>query len=170
MRVVIQKVKKASVTVEGNVISKIDKGLMLLVGISTKDTEDDVTKMSNKILSLRVFEDLSHPPHTATKWYGKPWAKSIVDIEGEILSVSQFTLYGTVKKGTKPDFHKAAKGHIAKELYDLFLSQLKTGLDGNKEDSVDSKVKDGEFGAMMDVELINDGPVTIVWDTNDPTL
>ena len=79
---------------------------MVLVGITTTDTEDDIAKLSKKLLSLRVFEDLSEPPQTATKWYGKPWAKSIVDIQGEILSVSQFTLYGTVKKGTKPDFHR----------------------------------------------------------------
>ena len=81
---------------------------MVLVGITTTDTEDDIAKLSKKLLSLRVFEDLSEPPQTATKWYGKPWAKSIVDIQGEILSVSQFTLYGTVK-GTKPDFHRAAR-------------------------------------------------------------
>lgn len=122
---------------------------------------DDVTRLSKKILSLRVFEDLSQPPETATKWYGKPWAKSVVDIQGEILSVSQFTLYGTIKKGTKPDFHKAAKGHHAVELYEAFLSELRKGLG-------EEKVKDGEFGAMMDVALVNDGPVTIVWDTLDP--
>ena len=72
---------------------------MVLVGITTTDTEEDIAKLSKKLLSLRVFEDLSEPPQTATKWYGKPWAKSIVDIQGEILSVSQFTLYGTVKRG-----------------------------------------------------------------------
>ncbi|KAK6462195.1 putative D-tyrosyl-tRNA deacylase [Scheffersomyces coipomensis] len=169
MRIVIQKVKKASVTVDEKVISEIGKGLMILVGISTKDTLEDITKMSNKLLSLRIFEDLDHPPQTKTKWYGKPWSKSIIDVQGEILSVSQFTLYGTIKKGTKPDFHKAAKGDVAKGLYDTFLQQLRTGLDKSTE-SEESKVKDGEFGAMMDVELINDGPVTIVWDTNDPTL
>lgn len=134
---------------------------MILVGISTKDTMEDVNRLSKKILSLRVFEDLSQPPETATKWYGKPWAKSVIDIQGEILSVSQFTLYGTIKKGTKPDFHKAAKGHHAVELYEAFLEELRKGLG-------EEKVKDGEFGAMMDVALVNDGPVTIVWDTLDP--
>lgn len=134
---------------------------MILVGISTKDTMEDVNRLSKKILSLRVFEDLSQPPETATKWYGKPWAKSVIDIQGEILSVSQFTLYGTIKKGTKPDFHKAAKGHHAVELYGAFLEELAKGLG-------EEKVKDGEFGAMMDVALVNDGPVTIVWDTLDP--
>ncbi|EGW31524.1 uncharacterized protein SPAPADRAFT_62108 [Spathaspora passalidarum NRRL Y-27907] len=163
MRVVIQKVKSASVTVEEKVISSIGKGLMLLVGVSTHDTMDDVAKLSKKLLSLRVFEDLSQPPETATKWYGKPWAKNVVDIEGEILSVSQFTLYGTIKKGTKPDFHKAAKGHHAIELYESFLDQLRQGLGQDK-------VKDGEFGAMMDVALVNDGPVTIIWDTKDMSI
>ncbi|KAF6072427.1 D-tyrosyl-tRNA(Tyr) deacylase [Candida albicans] len=149
--------------VEEKVVSSIGKGLMVLVGITTTDTEDDIAKLSKKLLSLRVFEDLSEPPQTATKWYGKPWAKSIVDIQGEILSVSQFTLYGTVKKGTKPDFHRAAKGHHAAELYNKLLEQLRAGLG-------QEKVKDGEFGAMMDVALVNDGPVTIVWDTQDSSL
>jgi len=133
---------------------------MILVGISIQDTSDDVLKLTKKILSLRVFEDMANPPNTKTAWYGKPWAKSICDIQGEILSVSQFTLYGTIQKGTKPDFHKAAKGEIAVELYSEFLNQLKVGLG-------EDKVKDGEFGAMMDVSLVNDGPVTIIWDTKD---
>lgn len=132
---------------------------MLLVGISTSDTIDDVSKLLKKLLSLRVFEDISVPAGTATEWAGKPWSKSIVDISGEILSVSQFTLYGTIKKGTKPDFHKAAKGESAIVLYQEFLSQLRKGLG-------DERVKDGKFGAMMDVSLVNEGPVTIVWDTN----
>ncbi|KAK6455208.1 putative D-tyrosyl-tRNA deacylase [Scheffersomyces xylosifermentans] len=164
MRVVIQKVKSASVTVDDKVISSIGKGLMILVGVSTADTEEDVARLSRKILSLRVFEDLSHPPKTKTKWHGKPWAKSIVDIEGEILAVSQFTLYGTIKKGTKPDFHKAAGVVSASVLYENLVEQLREGL-GDV-----SKVKDGEFGAMMDVALVNDGPVTIIWDTNDATI
>lgn len=133
---------------------------MILVGISTEDTVEDVTKLSKKVLSLRIFEDLSNPPGTKTAWYGKPWAKSVIDIKGEILSVSQFTLYGTIYKGTKPDFHRAAKGEVAVDLYNLFLKQLKQGLG-------EDNVKDGEFGAMMDVGLVNDGPVTIVWDTKD---
>lgn len=163
MRVVIQKVKSASVTVDEKVISSIGKGLMILVGITSSDTKDDVLKLSKKLLALRVFEDMTQPAGTTTKWYGKPWAKSIVDIEGEILSVSQFTLYGTLKKGTKPDFHKAAKGAEAKNLYDTLLEELRKGLGQDN-------VKDGEFGAMMDVALVNDGPVTLVWDTLDNTL
>ncbi|CDK28477.1 unnamed protein product [Kuraishia capsulata CBS 1993] len=160
MRVVIQKVKSASVTVDDKVISQISKGLMLLVGISTEDTAEDVEKLASKVLKLRVFEDMSNPPETKTKWYGKPWQKSIVDIKGEILSVSQFTLYASIKKGTKPDFHKAQKGHLAVELYDEFLKKLKSAIGSEN-------VKDGQFGEMMDVSLVNDGPVTIVWDTKD---
>ncbi|KAI5953262.1 DTD1 [Candida jiufengensis] len=163
MRLVLQKVKNASVTVDNKIISSIGNGLMLLVGISTSDTQEDVSKLSKKILSLRVFEDITKEAGTNTEWVGKPWSKSIKDIGGEILSVSQFTLYGTIKKGSKPDFHKAAKGEDAIKLYTLFLDQLKDGL--GKE-----KVKDGEFGAMMEVNLQNSGPVTIVWDTQDSIL
>ncbi|KAG5421411.1 DTD1 [Candida metapsilosis] len=147
----------------GFIGSIIGKGLMVLVGISTSDTQDDILKLSKKLLSLRIFEDMTKPADTTTKWYGKPWSKSVVDVQGEILSVSQFTLYETVKKGTKPDFHKAAKGESAKELYEMLLNELKKGLG-------QEKVKDGEFGAMMDVALVNDGPVTIVWDTQENTL
>ena len=164
MRVVIQKVKRAAVTVDSAVVSSIQKGLMVLVGISTSDTMADVEKLLKKIVGLRLFEDLSIAPETATKWYGKPWSKSLNDdLALEILCVSQFTLYGTVKKGSKPDFHRAARGQEARQLYDSFLDQLRGSL-GNE------RVKDGEFGAMMDVELVNDGPVTIVWDTQKTDL
>lgn len=164
MRVVIQKVKRASVTVDSKVVSAIEKGLMVLVGISTSDTIADVDRMLNKLVGLRLFEDLSIPADTATKWYGKPWSKSIADDPKlSILCVSQFTLYGTIKKGSKPDFHRAAKGEEARQLYEQFLQQLSQKL-GN------DRVKDGEFGAMMDVEIVNDGPVTIVWDTQKTEL
>lgn len=161
MKVVIQRVKSASVTVDNAVVSQIKKGLCLLVGISTEDTPEDVSKLANKILKLKLFEDTQQEAGTNTEWVGKPWMKSIVDIHGEILSVSQFTLYANVKKGAKPDFHKAQKGQHAVELYNDFLSQLRTGM--HSEDSV----KDGVFGAMMDVGIVNDGPVTIVYDTKD---
>lgn len=135
---------------------------MVLVGISKNDTEEDVAKLSQKLLTLRIFEDLSNPPETKTKWHGKPWSKSLMDDpELKILSVSQFTLYGTIKKGTKPDFHKAAKGEDAIHLYEKFLSTMRQKLND------DSRVLDGKFGEMMDVDIVNDGPVTIVWDTND---
>lgn len=161
MRVVIQKVKRASVSVDNVVVSSIKKGLMILVGISTVDTSDDVAKLVKKISTLRLFEDLGNPPPDQAKWYGKPWSQSLAgDNELEVLSVSQFTLYGTINKGTKPDFHRAAKGHHAVELYNEFLAKLRTSLGS------DDRVKDGQFGAMMEVDLVNDGPVTIVWDTN----
>lgn len=138
---------------------------MVLVGISTKDTIEDVNKLSKKIVSLRLFEDLQETTASNTEKYnGKPWAKSVLDDASfSILSVSQFTLYGTIKKGTKPDFHSAQKGQLAKELYDTFLSQLKGYLG-------EDRVKDGKFGEMMDVNIINEGPVTIVWDTQPTTL
>lgn len=136
---------------------------MVLVGISTKDTIEDVSKMSKKLVSLRLFEDVDESTSSNTEKYtGKPWAKSVLDDESlSILSVSQFTLYGNIKKGTKPDFHEAQKGPVAKELYDTFLLQLR-GYIG------ESRVKDGQFGEMMEVSIVNDGPVTIVWDTKDP--
>lgn len=133
---------------------------MILVGLTQTDTAEDVAKMLKKLLSLRIFEDLSNPPETKTAWHGKPWAKLVIDIQGEILLVSQFTLYGTVQKGTKPDFHKALNGEQAVILYNEFLSQLRRGLG-------EDKVKDGQFGAMMDVALVNDGPVTLTWDTQE---
>lgn len=160
MKIVIQRVKQASVIVNEKTISSIGKGLCLLVGISTEDTLVDVEKAAAKILKLKLFEDTQQEAGTSTEWVGKPWMKSVVDIQGEILSVSQFTLYGTVKKGAKPDFHKAQKGHLSVELYNTFLQLLAKGMpqEGN--------IKDGQFGAMMDVSLVNDGPVTIVYETN----
>lgn len=160
MKVVIQRVKSASVTVDGAVVSAIGKGLSLLVGITQDDTLEDVSKLAGKVLKLRLFEDTEQVAGTSTEWVGKPWMKSVCDINGEILSVSQFTLYATIKKGTKPDFHKAQKGHLANELYESFLLELRKGLG-------DDKVKDGVFGAMMDVGIVNDGPVTIVYDTKE---
>lgn len=165
MRVVIQKVKRASVTVDNVLVSSINRGLMILVGVSTVDTSDDVNRLIKKVAGLRLFEDFSNPPPDQSKWYGKPWSQSLAgDPELSVLCVSQFTLYGTIKKGTKPDFHKAAKGPQAIELYQQFLSGLR------KELGSEDRVKDGKFGAMMDVDLLNDGPVTIIWDTNDGTL
>jgi D-tyrosyl-tRNA(Tyr) deacylase len=161
MKVVIQRVKRASVTVDNTIVSQIQKGLCLLVGITNDDTSDDVTKLANKILKLRLFEDMEQTAGTNTEWVGKPWMKSVVDIKGEILSVSQFTLYATIKKGTKPDFHKAQKGPVAVELYTEFLDLLKKGMHDS------DSVKDGQFGAMMDVDIVNDGPVTIVYDTKE---
>lgn len=122
----------------------------MLVGISTEDTLVDVEKLSNKVLNIRVFGDADN----------SLWKKNIKDAQGEILSVSQFTLMAKTKKGTKPDFHMAQKGHLAKELYEQFLKLLSEGLGQDR-------VQDGEFGAMMSCSLSNEGPVTIVLDTKD---
>lgn len=146
MKVVIQKVKRASVTVDKKVVSQIEKGLCLLVGVSVEDTKEDADRLANKVLKVRLFEEDD-----------KMWQKSVLDVKGEILSVSQFTLCGSVKK-TRPDFHKAQKGPLAKELYDYFLLKLQEQLG-------QASVKDGIFGAMMEVCIVNDGPVTIEWDT-----
>lgn len=123
---------------------------MLLVGISTEDNTEDAEKLSKKIASLKVFDDDT----------GYGWKKSIKDVEGEILSVSQFTLMARTKKGTKPDFHMAQKGPTAKELYEKFLDLL-------KQDLGEDRVKDGAFGAMMSCALTNEGPVTIILDTKE---
>lgn len=122
---------------------------MLLVGISIDDSMAEIDKLSKKVLSLRIFEDESR----------NLWKKNIKEANGEILSVSQFTLMAKTKKGTKPDFHLAQKGHIAKELYDEFLKLLRSDLG-------EEKVKDGEFGAMMSCSLTNEGPVTIILDSD----
>ncbi|CCE63722.1 hypothetical protein TPHA_0F02410 [Tetrapisispora phaffii CBS 4417] len=152
MKVVIQKVSQASVVVEKQVISSIKHGYMLLVGISTEDTTQDIEKLSKKVLNLRLFEDEE----------GAGWKKNIKEVNGEILSISQFTLLARTKKGTKPDFHMAQKGHISKEMYDNFLNLLKSDLG-------ESKVQDGQFGAMMSCSLTNEGPVTILLDSNVST-
>ena len=122
---------------------------MLLVGISIDDSMAEIDKLSKKVLSLRIFEDESR----------NLWKKNIKEANGEILSVSQFTLMAKTKKGTKPDFHLAQKGHIAKELYEEFLKLLRSDLG-------EEKVKDGEFGAMMRCSLTNEGPVTIILDSD----
>ena len=122
---------------------------MLLVGISIDDSMAEIDKLSKKVLSLRIFEDESR----------NLWKKNIKEANGEILSVSQFTLMAKTKKGTKPDFHLAQKGHIAKELYEEFLKLLRSDLG-------EEKVKDGEFCAMMSCSLTNEGPVTIILDSD----
>ncbi|QHS72028.1 D-tyrosyl-tRNA(Tyr) deacylase [Saccharomyces paradoxus] len=149
MKIVLQKVSQASVVVDSKVISSIKHGYMLLVGISIDDSMAEVDKLSKKVLSLRIFED-------ETK---NLWKRNIKEVNGEILSVSQFTLMAKTKKGTKPDFHLAQKGHIAKELYEEFLKLLKSDLG-------EDQVKDGEFGAMMSCSLTNEGPVTIILDSD----
>nr|AAY55325.1 IP04468p [Drosophila melanogaster] len=142
MRAVIQRVKAAKVTVLDELVSSIGPGLCVLVGIKASDTAKDVEYLVRKILALRLFEE-----------EGKRWQKSVKDLNLELLCVSQFTLYHRLK-GNKPDFSAAMKGEEAQELYNQFLDRL-----GQSYDS--SKIKDGKFGAYMQVHIENDGPVTI---------
>jgi D-tyrosyl-tRNA(Tyr) deacylase len=142
MRVVLQRVKEASVTVEGAVTGQIDQGFLLLVGITHDDTLEQVNWLADKIAGLRVFEDEEERMN-----------RSLQDVEGKILSVSQFTLYGDIKKGRRPAFTEAAKPDLANELYEAFNARLRhQGI----------VVETGQFGAMMDVALVNDGPVTLI--------
>ena len=143
MRTVIQRVKKASVTVDENITGEISHGLLLLVGIGEGDMEEDVHWQADKIARLRIFEDDE----------GK-MNRSVKDAEGEILVVPQFTLYGDASKGTRPSFIKAANPEIAEILYQKMITYFK-----NK---TNLTIENGVFGANMDVELINDGPVTII--------
>ncbi|KAF2634239.1 hypothetical protein P280DRAFT_524296 [Massarina eburnea CBS 473.64] len=160
MRTVLQRVKSASVTVDGQLISSIGKGLLVLAAISKDDTEKDVESMAGKVLKAKLWDD----PEKEDK--GK-WKKAVADIEGEVLCVSQFTLLASMKKGNKPDFHQSANGDKARILYQAFFKKVQSLYTAEK-------VKDGLFAAMMDVALVNDGPVTIQIDTNpqkmdDPT-
>ncbi|MFD2213841.1 D-aminoacyl-tRNA deacylase [Metabacillus endolithicus] len=142
MKVVVQRAKDAQVTVEGDVVGKIKTGVMVLVGITHDDTETDAEYLAEKIAHLRIFEDES----------GK-MNYSLLDIEGEVLSVSQFTLYGDCRKGRRPNYMNAAKPDYANKLYEMFNQKLKEkGL----------HVETGTFGAMMDVQFTNDGPVTLI--------
>ena len=146
MKVVIQRSKQASVTVDGNVTGAIDKGYVLLVGITHTDTAEDIAYCAKKVAELRLFEDED----------GK-MNRSILEVGGDILSVSQFTLYGETKKGRRPSFTGAARPEQAKPMWDAFNELLRQfGL----------RVETGIFGAMMDVALINDGPVTIIIDSH----
>ncbi|WP_096201418.1 D-aminoacyl-tRNA deacylase [Bacillus sp. FJAT-45350] len=142
MRVVLQRVKQASVTVGNDVVGKINHGLMLLVGITHEDTIEHIKYVADKVINLRIFEDED----------GK-MNHSLLDVEGEILSVSQFTLYGDCRKGRRPNFMSAAKPEQAEKLYDQFNTLL-------REQGI--TVETGKFGAMMDVSLVNHGPVSLI--------
>lgn len=145
MRVVIQRSKEANVQVNGEIVGKIEKGLVLLVGITHSDTIDDVNYIADKVVNLRIFEDEEDKMNL-----------SLLEVDGSILSISQFTLYGDCRKGRRPNFMEAAKPDYANELYEKFNECLKTkGV----------HVETGIFGAMMDVSLINDGPVTIILES-----
>lgn len=142
MKVVLQRVKSASVTVDGRIVGKINRGLLLLIGIAETDTIADVDFVADKCVNLRIFEDEN----------GK-MNRSVLDEGGEILSISQFTLIGNTKKGRRPSFIEAANPEKGKAFYNAFVEKLKsTGL----------KIECGIFGAMMNVDLVNYGPVTII--------
>jgi D-tyrosyl-tRNA(Tyr) deacylase len=148
MRVVIQRVKSASVTVEQQIVGKIAAGLLILLGIEDSDTVEDAQWLCAKIARLRIFDDADGVMN-----------KSIVDVDGEMLVVSQFTLFASTKKGNRPSYIRASKPEFAIPMYEQFVAIL--------ESETGKKVETGQFGAMMDVELINDGPVTIVIDTKN---
>lgn len=146
MRVVVQRVDKAKVTVDGKIVGEISRGLMVLVGVVEGDTEKDVQYLADKVTGLRIFEDEAEKMNLSVK-----------DIGGEILSVSQFTLYGDCRKGKRPSFDKAAKPETAIVLYEKFNELCR---------QQNIKVETGVFGAHMLVELANNGPVTILLDSS----
>ena len=148
MRAVIQRVAEASVTINGELKSEINTGLLVLLGIAVNDSQEDILWLVNKIAQLRIF-----PGEAGTI------DKSIQDIDGEILVISQFTLFASTKKGNRPSFLNSAKPEIAKPLYEQFVKSL--------EEKLNKKIGTGIFGADMKVGLINDGPVTISIDTKN---
>ena len=148
MRVVIQKVTQASVSIENQIVASINQGLLVLVGIEDTDTNDDIVWLSAKIVNLRVFDDDNGVMNLSVK-----------EVEGEVLIVSQFTLHASTKKGNRPSYIKAARPEVAIPIYEVFIKQV--------ESLLGKRVPTGQFGAMMQVSLCNDGPVTILIDTKN---
>ena len=148
MRVVIQRVSKAAVTIDNTVKSAIKVGLLVFIGIEDADTDEDTKWLSNKIVNLRIFGDENKVPNISVK-----------DTDGDILVVSQFTLQASTKKGNRPSYLKASKAEIAIPIYEKFIAQL--------ENDLGKKIFTGEFRADMEVDLVNDGPVTILIDTKN---
>ena len=148
MRIVIQRVKHASVTIEGNIKSSIKQGYLILLGVGENDTQEDAEWLVKKVIGLRVFDDEAGVMN-----------KSIMDVDGEILVISQFTLFASYKKGNRPSWLRAARHEISVPLYEHFCQLLS--------ESLGKQVGTGEFGADMKVELLNDGPVTICMDTKN---
>lgn len=142
MKILIQRVKNASVTIEGKLFSSINKGILALVGIEKGDNLENIPKGAKKVANLRIFPDENDKMNL-----------SLIDVDGEMLIVSQFTLCGDCKKGTRPSFDKSAPPDIANELYEKFVEEIS---------SYGIKTQTGKFAAMMDVALINDGPVTFM--------
>jgi len=145
MKIVLQRVSSASVKVDSKIVGSIEHGLLLLIGFSSSDTEESILPTLEKIVKLRVFSDQE----------GK-MNKSVLDVEGSMLLISQFTLYADTKKGNRPSFIEAARPEQAIPLYEFFITEMKKRI---------AKVETGIFGADMKVDLVNDGPVTIVFET-----
>jgi len=151
MKAVLQRVLSASVTIDKQLISSIGCGVLVFAAVERDDTRQEVEAMASKVLKLKLWPDDA----------GGTWKKSVLDIKAEVLCVSQFTLAASTKKGNKPDFHGAAGGEKAKELYDYFFAKVQDLYDPEK-------VKNGVFQAMMEVGLVNDGPVTLEIQTTPP--
>ena len=147
MRFVIQRVRHASVTIEGEVSGKIEKGFLVLIGVAENDTKEIADKMIKKLLGLRIFEDENGKTNL-----------SLADVDGQLLLVSQFTLYADCKKGNRPSFVKAGKPDMANEMYEYIISECRKSI---------KIVETGSFGADMKVELLNDGPFTILLDSEE---
>ena len=148
MRVVIQRVSEASVTIANKKVASINKGLLVLLGIVNHDSQEDINWLCNKIINLRIFPDENNVMNT-----------SLIDSGGDIILVSQFTLHASTKKGNRPSYIKAAKPDVAIPLYEQFIKTLQT--------EFKKPIQTGEFGADMQVQLINDGPVTLIMDTKN---
>ncbi len=151
MRVVIQRVSEASVMINNNMISSIKNGLMVLIGIVNKDNENDIEWLCNKIANLRIFPDENNVMN-----------KSMLDVNGEMIVVSQFTLHAKTKKGNRPSYVDAAKADVSEPLYIAFVAKM--------EQLLGREVQTGQFGANMQVSLINDGPITIIIDSKNKDL
>ena len=148
MKAVIQRVSEASVTIDNEKVANIGTGLLILVGIEDADTPEDINWLTSKIAQLRIFNDENHVMN-----------KSVKDVDGDVIVVSQFTLHASTKKGNRPSYIKASKPNIAIPLYEAFVESM--------EKAMEKKVQTGEFGEDMKVSLINDGPVTIIIDTKN---
>ncbi|RED43240.1 D-tyrosyl-tRNA(Tyr) deacylase [Winogradskyella eximia] len=148
MKVVIQRVTEANVTIDGNSVAQIGNGLLVLLGIVDEDTQDDISWLCNKIINLRIFPDENGVMNTSLK-----------ASTGDVILVSQFTLHASTKKGNRPSYIKAAKPDIAIPLYENFIESL--------QDTLGKTIQTGKFGADMKVQLVNDGPVTIIIDSKN---
>ncbi len=148
MKVIIQRVTSASVTIEAEIVAKIQSGLLVLVGIEDEDSQEDINWLSQKIINLRIFGDENDVMNLSVK-----------DVNGDIIIVSQFTLHASTKKGNRPSYIKASKPEIAIPMYEKFLQQM--------EFEFEKKIQTGKFGADMKVALVNDGPVTIIIDSKN---